>query len=59
MWRLLYTGAVDGYVMTNLYEAVARAVSEGLSSNTLILDHPEKPFVNIGYHQQMEKEIDI
>jgi lipoate-protein ligase A len=59
MWRILDLNAVDGYEMTNLYEAVGRAVSEGLSSNTLILNHPKKPFVNIGYHQLMEKEIDI
>jgi len=45
--------------MTNMYEAVGRAVSEGRSLNTVILDHPEAPFVNIGYHQLMEKEINV
>ncbi|MBC8225361.1 hypothetical protein H8E65_12285 [Candidatus Bathyarchaeota archaeon] len=25
MWRLLDLGAIDGYTMTNLYEAVGRA----------------------------------
>ncbi|OGD58095.1 hypothetical protein A3K78_00560 [Candidatus Bathyarchaeota archaeon RBG_13_52_12] len=59
MWRLLDLGAVDGYTMTNLYEAVAKTVSEGSSPNTVILDHPANPFVNIGYHQMMEKEINI
>jgi lipoate-protein ligase A len=57
-WRLLDLGEVDGYVMTNLYEAVGMAVSRGESPNTLILNHPREPFVNIGYHQVMEKEID-
>ncbi len=52
-------GPVDGYTMTNLYEAVARSVSDGYSPNTVILDHPAKTFVNIGYHQLMEKEIDV
>ena len=59
MWRLLDLGPVSGYTMTNMYEAVGRAVSEGRSLNTVILDHPEAPFVNIGYHQLMEKEINV
>lgn len=59
LWRLLDLGAVDGYTMTNLYEAVGKAVSDGSSPNTVILNHPERPFVNIGYHQIMEKEINV
>jgi lipoate-protein ligase A len=59
MWRLLDLGAVDGYTMTNLYEAIGLAVSNGDSPNTVILNHPESPFVNIGYHQLMDKEINV
>jgi lipoate-protein ligase A len=59
MWRLLDLGPVDGYTMTNLYEAIGREVSEGKSPNTVILNHPSQPFVNIGYHQLLEKEINI
>jgi lipoate-protein ligase A len=59
MWRLLDLGAVDGYTMTNLYEAVGRAVSGGAVPNTLILNHPSGPFVNIGFHQLMDVEIDV
>jgi lipoate-protein ligase A len=59
VWRLLDIGAVDGYTMTNLYEAVAKAVSEGSSQSTVIFNHPDKPFVNVGYHQIMDKEIDV
>ncbi len=59
MWRLLDLGAVNGYTMTNLYEAVGKAVGEGESPNTVILNHPETPFVNIGFHQLMEKEINV
>lgn len=58
-WRLLDLGAITGYTMTNLYEAVGRAVSSGEVPNTVILNHPESPFVNIGYHQLMEKEINV
>ena len=59
MWRLLDLGAVDGYTMTNLYEAVGRAVSGGSVPNTVILNHPSRPFVNIGFHQLMDVEIDV
>lgn len=58
-WRLLDLGAIDGYTMTNLYEAVGHAVSSGEVPNTVILNHPESPFVNIGYHQLMDKEINV
>jgi lipoate-protein ligase A len=59
LWRLLDLGAIDGYTMTNLYEAVGHAVSSGEVPNTVILNHPESPFVNIGYHQLMDKEINV
>ena len=58
-WRLLDLGAIDGYTMTNLYEAVGHTVSSGQVPNTIILNHPESPFVNIGYHQLMDKEINV
>jgi len=59
MWRLVDLGPVTGYEMTNLYEAVGRAVGEGSVPNTVILNHPVRPFVNVGFHQLMEKEIDV
>jgi lipoate-protein ligase A len=43
--------------MTNLYEAVGKYVSSGDVTNTVILNHPKSPFVNIGYHQVMDKEV--
>jgi lipoate-protein ligase A len=58
-WRLLDLGPVDGYTMTNVYEAVSRAVGSGEAPDTLIIDHPSRVFVNIGFHQLMEKEIDV
>jgi lipoate-protein ligase A len=58
-WRLLDLGAIDGYAMTNLYEAVGHSVSKGELPNTVILNHPKSPFVNIGYHQLMDKEINV
>jgi lipoate-protein ligase A len=58
-WRLLDLGAVDGLTMTNLYEAVAKAQEQQNSQNTLILNHPIDPFVNVGFHQIVEKEVDL
>ncbi len=58
-WRLIDLGGIDGYTMSNLYEAVGVEVSEGNVPATVILNHPESPFVNIGYHQLMEKEINV
>jgi lipoate-protein ligase A len=58
-WRLLDLGAVDGFTMTSLYEAVAKAQEKHNSKNTLILNHPTKPFVNVGFHQIVEKEVDL
>lgn len=59
LWRLVDLGPIDGYTMTNLYEAVGRAVSERSSPNTFILNYPKNPFVNVGYHQILEKEVDV
>jgi lipoate-protein ligase A len=58
-WRLLDLGAVDGFVMTSLYEAVAKAQEEHNFENTLILNYPTEPFVNVGFHQIVEKEVDL
>lgn len=58
-WRLVDLEAVNGYTMTNLYEAIGMAVTRGEVPNTFVLNHPSKPFVNIGYHQMMEKEINL
>ena len=40
MWRLLDLGAIDGYTMTNLYEAVGLAVSSGEVPN-----EPSREFI--------------
>jgi len=40
------------------YEAVAVAVDRGLAPSTLLFVQPSKPYVCLGFHQQMEKELD-
>ena len=52
-------GGLEPFSAQTLYEAVAVAVGKGSSPNTLILCHPAKPYVCIGYHQELEKEVDV
>lgn len=57
-WRLLNLGGLDPLEAQCLYEAVAIAVDRGYASNTIILCYPAKPYVCLGFHQEIEKEID-
>ena len=58
-WRLLDLGMKDGYFIQSVYEAVAKAVTEKKSPNTIILVSPAFPYVCIGVHQELEKEVDV
>jgi lipoate-protein ligase A len=58
-WRLLNFGKRDGFFIQSVYEAVAKAVTEKASPNTVILVYPESPYVCIGIHQVLEKEVDV
>jgi len=58
-WRLLDLGRAEPLVAQAFYEAVAEAVHRGVSPNTLILVQPDSPYACIGYHQSLEKEIDL
>jgi lipoate-protein ligase A len=58
-WRLLDLGYSEPLVAQAFYEAVAEAVHRGLSPHTLILLQPGSPYACLGYHQDLEKEIDL
>lgn len=58
-WRLLDLGPLDALEAQTLYEAVALAVDRGHSPNTIILCHPGEPYVCIGFHQELEREVDL
>ncbi len=58
-WRLIDLGRAEPYKAQTFYEAVAEAVDRGSSPNTLILVQPASPYACIGYHQDLEKEIDL
>jgi len=53
--RLLDLGAQDGFTIQTVYEAVARCEN---FQDTLILCHPERPYVCPGVHQVVKAEID-
>ncbi|MEM2922313.1 MAG: lipoate--protein ligase [Candidatus Bathyarchaeia archaeon] len=58
-WRLIDLGRLEPLRAQALYEAVAVTVGRGLSPNTLILCSPAEPYVCIGYHQVLERELDV
>ncbi|MBM3291104.1 hypothetical protein FJY84_00315 [Candidatus Bathyarchaeota archaeon] len=58
-WRLIDLGYADPYIAQTFYESIAETVENGLSPNTLILVIPSSAYACIGYHQDLEKEIDL
>jgi len=59
VWRLLDLDGLNPLEAQTLYEAVALAVGRGSASNTIILCYPAKPYVCIGFHQELEREVDV
>jgi len=58
-WRLLDLGDTDSLDTQVIYEAVARARAKDLIPDTIIFCSPKAPIVCIGYHQELEKEVNI
>jgi len=58
-WRLLDLGALQPLEAQTIYEAVATALDKGSVPSTIIFCYPAKPYVCLGFHQEIEKEIDI
>jgi lipoate-protein ligase A len=59
IWRLLDLGFAEPYTAQAFYEAVAKTVADKDSPNTIILLNPSAPYVCIGFHQELEREIDV
>ena len=57
-WRFIDLGKTEPYRAQTFYEAVALAVDRGLSPSTLLVTQPASPYVCIGYHQDLEAEVD-
>ncbi|NVM55557.1 MAG: hypothetical protein HWN66_17755 [Candidatus Helarchaeota archaeon] len=58
-WRLLKLGGIDPLETQMVYEAVAISREKGLIPDTIIFCWPKDPLVCIGFHQEVEKEIDL
>jgi len=58
-WRLVDLGAVDPYETQAIYEAIGVARSRGLVPDTIVFCQPRNQLVCIGYHQELESEIDL
>ena len=58
-WRVIDLGRAEPLVAQAFYEAVAEAVHRGICPNTLLLVQPDTPYACIGYHQSLEKEVDL
>ena len=56
--RLLDLGTVSALRSQTAYHAVAYAMTED-APDTIILVSPSQPYVCIGYHQDLEKEVDL
>lgn len=58
-WRLIDMGDAEPLMAQTFYESVAHAVDNGSSPNTIILAQPSRPYVCIGFHQELVKEVDV
>jgi lipoate---protein ligase len=56
--RLLDLGLVTPIHSQTIYHAVGHAMTPD-SPDTIILVSPDRPYVCIGYHQELEKEVDL
>lgn len=59
MWRWLDLDAIDPIDTQTIYDAVATARGRNIVGDTLIFCYPRSPLVSLGYHQQIEKELDL
>jgi lipoate-protein ligase A len=58
MWRWLDLDAIDPIETQTIYDAVATARGRNIVGDTLIFCYPRSPLVSLGYHQQIDKELD-
>lgn len=56
--RLVDLGTVPYLESQSTYHAIAYAMAEG-DPDTISIMSPDRPYVSIGFHQEVEKEIDL
>ncbi len=59
MWSWLDLDAMDPIDTQTIYDAVATARGKKIVGDTLIFCYPRSALVSVGYHQQIEKELDV
>jgi lipoate-protein ligase A len=59
VWRLIDLGLAEPLLAQTFYEAVAQKIDQGLSPNTIILVQPSSPYVCVGFHQEVDKEVNL
>jgi len=59
VWRLIDLGMAEPVLAQTFYEAVAFSVDKGLSPNTIVLVQPSSPYVCVGFHQELEREVNM
>jgi lipoate-protein ligase A len=59
MWRWLDLDAIDPIETQTIFDAVATVRGRNTIGDTLIFCYPRSPLVSLGYHQQIEKELDV
>ena len=57
-WRLLDLGELPPVSTQAIYHAVGIAVDRNIAPSTIIFCRPTSPLVCIGYHQELEMELD-
>ena len=58
-WRFLNLGSVDPVSYWSYPEAVMKAKASEKVPNTVVFSIPNRPTVNIGYYQDVEKEVNL
>jgi lipoate-protein ligase A len=58
-WRLLDLGYVDPVSYWTYPEAVTMAKASGKVPNTIVFSIPNKKTINVGYYQDVEKEVNL
>ncbi len=58
-WRLVNMGPLSPLETQTIWHAGAIALSEGVTPNTLFIDWTAAPLVGCGFHQEIEKEVDL
>lgn len=58
-WRFVDLGEIDPISTQTIYHAIAICKDERLTRNTIIFCSPKQPLVCLGYHQELDTEVNV